>query len=156
MSAASPRLSPLARAMVVLGVAVVVMGALLFFFGAGAELSVPHDVTFVVRVDHLDKVVAAQIRPGDPLYTDFAGMYIGRVKSVVVQPAPRAVPDSQGALHKDPDPVQVRADVTIEGVGREGKNIVALTNQVIQAGMQFSVISDRYFVRGQVVTVDVR
>ena len=155
MTEDAPGPSRLARVLIGLGIAVVLIGAALVFFGVGAQLSQAKEVTFTVRSDQVRKVVADQVKVGDPVYTDFAGMYVGRVSKVIVGPDPRSVPDKNGNLHAVPDPIRVMTDITVTAPGREGDGIVALANQVIQAGTQFSVVSDRWVVKGTVIKLDV-
>jgi hypothetical protein len=151
----APRMSPTVKVLIGLGIAVVVVGALLIFFGVGAELSKPKEVTFTVRSDQVRKVISDQVKVGDPVFTDFGGMYIGRVSKVEITQDMRSVPDAQGRLHATADPLRVQTDITVTAPGREGDGIVALSNQVIQAGTQFSVISDKYVIKGSVVQLSV-
>jgi hypothetical protein len=156
MTDAAPRRSLLVTVIIGLGIAVVVAGIALVFFGVGAQLTKPRVITFTVQAEQLRPQVAEQIKVGDELYTDFAGSPIGRVTKVVLTPDLKAVPDAQGSLHAAPDPVRDRVAVTIEGTGREANGIVALSSQILQVGMFFTMVSNRYLVRGQVVAIGVR
>ncbi len=143
-------------AILILLVACVALGAGLVFFGVGAQLSAPKTVTVLVQADDVRPVIADQVKAGDPIYTDFAGMYVGRVTKVQQTRDEKAVPDAAGNLHVATDPLHVQLNVTVEGPGREGDGIIAMSSQVLQAGSSFSIISDRYFIRGTVLEIHAR
>lgn len=150
------RRDPLKTALFVTAAAVVVGGLLLGFFGVGAELAQPKTIIVTVRNKGVDPTVAGQIKVGDRVYTDTAGMEIGRVIKVEGAPQPLAVPDENGTLHLHGDPLQWQVDTTIEARGRQGNGLVVLDNQVIQSGQFMNLISQRYYLSGSVVDVDVR
>lgn len=145
----------LARTALILGAVVLLGGLALGFFGVGAEMSQPRTVTMVVRVERLPPEIAPQIKVGDPVYTDMAGVEIGRVTKVVVVPQPDIVTDAQGRVHVTDDDLRRRVDVTVEGTGREGGGLIVINAQVVQAGRDNYLISDRYFLQGRIVSVDV-
>ncbi len=141
---------------VILVVACLALGAGLVFFGVGAKLSQPKVVSVIIQADDVRPVIAVQVKAGDPIYTDVAGMYVGRITAVKAARNEKAVPDAAGNLHAAQDPLHVELNVTIEGPGREGNGIVAMSSQVLQAGSPFSIISDRYMIRGTVLEIHVR
>ena len=150
------RRNPLLLAFGVLAAVVVVGGLLLGFFGVGAELAKPKTVLITIRNKNVEPEVARQIKAGDPLFTDTAGMQIGRVVKTVAVPQPATVGDSKGVLHLDADPLVMQVDTTIEAAGREGNGLVVLDTQVVQAGQFLNLISKRYYLSGAVVSIDVR
>lgn len=156
MSDGADTRNPRLIAFAVLGVLVVVGGLGLAFFGVGSELSESRDVMLTVKATELENAVAEMVAVGDPVFTDAGGMQVGEISEVEVSPFIMPVPDYEGVLHPAEDPTQSEVIVTIEARGREGDGIVAIDNQVIQAGMQFNVITNRYVLRGTVVGVDVR
>jgi hypothetical protein len=156
MDSDSRRRNPLVLAFLVTAAVVVVGGLALGFFGIGAELAQPKTVLITIRNEKIEPEIASQIKVGDPLYTDTAGMEVGKVVSVKVIPQPTTVGDAQGKLHVDADPTSVQIDTTVEARGREGNGLVVLDTQVVQAGQSLNLISKRYYLSGTVVSVDVR
>lgn len=140
----------------VLGALVVIGGLGLGLMGIGAELQQERQVVLTVRAIELAPEVAAVPAVGDPVFTDPAGMLVGEVVSVESGPYVTAVPDAQGALHRGEDPVLMQVDIVLEASGRMGEGIVTIGNEVVQAGQTFNVISREYYLRGTVVSVDVR
>ncbi len=142
--------------LVALGTLVVVMGVALALSGVGAEMAVDRRLSIVVRAEDLEQEVAELVAPGDPIFTDAGGMRVGEITEVSMGPDIEAVPDAEGGLNAAEDPTAFSVEVTIEAEGREGDGIVALHNEVIQAGKTFNLISREYYLRGTVVSVDVR
>ncbi len=132
------------------------IAATLAFFGVGAELSEERTIILSVRVADLQHQVAEQLKVGDTVFADAAGMPIGEIIEVQVSPVIRATADAQGEFHEAEDPTVDQAIVTIEAVGRQGDGIVALHNQVIQSGQSFDVVTKALFMRGTVLSVEVR
>lgn len=133
-----------------------VIAAGLYFFGVGAELSQERTVVVTVRVSGLPRAVSEQITADETVFADPGGMAIGEITDVLVEPGERSAADARGELHAAQDPVQDQATITIEARGREGDGIVALHNQVLQGGQTFNVVTKKLFLRGTVLTVDVR
>lgn len=150
------RRNPLVLAFVATAAVVVVGGLGLGFFGIGAELAQPKTVRITIRNEKIEPDIASQIKVGDAIYTDTAGTEVGRIVAVRIQPQPTSVPDRQGNLHLDRDPISVQVDTTVEARGREGNGLVVLDTQVVQAGQTLNLISKRYYLSGTVVSVDVR
>ncbi len=148
--------NPLLLVLGVLGAIVVLGGLGLGFFGIGAELAQPRTLRVTVRAKNLEKVIAQQVKAGDPIFTDTAGIEIGRIVSAVATPQPQPVPDSKGKLHLDPDPVNWQVDATVEAHGRVGNGLVVLDTQVVQSGQTLNLISKKYYLSGVVVSIDVR
>lgn len=132
------------------------LAAALAFFGVGAELSEERTVVLSVRVPDLQHRVSEQLKVGDTVFADAAGMPIGEITDVRVGPVVRATADAKGTLHAAEDPIVDEALITIEAVGRQGDGIVALHNQVIQSGQSFNVVTKELFMRGTVLGVEVR
>lgn len=151
-----PRRDARVVALVVLLLLAAAIAAGLYFFGVGAELSQERTVIVNVRVTGLSTEVASQITDNETVFADPGGMAIGEITEVVVEPGERSVADAQGRLHAAQDPTQDQATITIEAKGREGDGIVALHNQVLQGGQTFNVVTKKLFLRGTVLTVDVR
>jgi len=143
-------------ALIVLLLAALGLAIALAFFGVGAELSKERTVVLSVRVVDLQHEVSDQLRVGDTVFADAGGMSIGKITDVRVGPVTRAVADSQGGLQASADPTLDEAIVVIEAVGRQGDGIVALHNQVIQSGQSFDVVTKSLFMRGTVLSVEVR
>jgi hypothetical protein len=148
--------NPLLLAFGILAAMVVVGGLLLGFFGVGAELARSKTVLVTIRNKSVATEVARQIKVGDPVFTDTAGIQIGSVVKVVSIPQPRVIGDSAGKLHLDADPLTMQVDTTIEARGREGNGLVLLDTQVVQSGQFLNLISKRYYLSGNVVSIDVR
>jgi hypothetical protein len=142
--------------LVILLVLAAMIAAGLYFFGIGAELSRERTVVMTVRVSSLPHEVSSQIESGETVFADPGGMVIGEITDVVVEPVERTAQDARGRLHPASDPVMDQATITIEARGREGDGIVALHNQVVQGGQTFNVVTRKLFLRGTVLTVDVR
>jgi hypothetical protein len=140
----------------ILGAVVLLGGLGLGFFGFGAEMFQPKTVTVVLRIENVLPEIASQIKVGDPAYNDIAGAEIGRITKVRSVPQPEIIGDAQGRVHVIEDPLRRRVEVTVEGVGREGGGLVAISSQVVQAGRDTTLISDRYYVQAKVVAVDAR
>lgn len=150
------RRSPLLTVFAVLGVVVVLGGMALAFFGVGAELAKPRDVTFKTRIKVADRRIAELPKPGDPVFTDTAGMRIGEIVSTEVTRAAMPVGDKFGNVHLNADPMNWQLEVTIKATGRIGNGMVLLDTQVLQVGQGFSVISQRYYLpNALVVSIDV-
>jgi Domain of unknown function (DUF4330) len=145
------RRNPLVIALVVLGIVVVVAGIGLVYFGIGAELDKPKTVTFVARIKVPDKRIADFVKPGDPVYTDTAGMQVGEVESVDVTHAVVAMPDKFGQSHLAVDPVNWQIETKIKARGRVGNGLVLLDTQVLQVGQLFSIISQKYYLPNALV-----
>lgn len=152
----TPRRDARVVTLVILLVLAALIAAGLYFFGVGAELSRERTVVMTVRVSSLPREVSAQIESGQTVFADPGGMVIGEITDIVVEPIERTAPDAQGRLLPAADPVQDQATITIEARGREGDGIIALHNQVIQGGQTFNVVTRKLFLRGTVLTVDVR
>ncbi len=150
------RRNPLMLAFAITATVVVVGGLALGFFGIGAELAQPKTVRITIRNRNIEREIAEQVKVGDALFTDTAGLEIGRVVGVKVVAQPTAVPDAQGRLHLDADPTSVQLDTVVEARGREGNGLVVLDTQVVQAGQFINLISKRYYLSGTVVSLDVR
>lgn len=151
-----PRRDARVVTLVVLLLLAAVIAAGLYFFGVGAELSQERTVVVTVRVSGLPRAVSEQITADETVFADPGGMAIGEITDVLVEPGERSAADAQGELHAAQDPVQDQATITIEARGREGDGIVALHNQVLQGGQTFNVVTKKLFLRGTVLTVDVR
>lgn len=156
MSDGAPARNPRLLTFAILGLLVLVLGFGLGFFGVGSELSESREVVIMVKAIELETPVAEMVAKGDSVFTDAGGMKVGEITDVSVSPFVMPVPDYEGVLHPAEDPTQSEVLVEITARGREGNGIVAVDNQVVQAGMQFNVITNRYVLRGTVVGVDVR
>lgn len=141
---------------IALAVIVVFGGVALVFLGTGAELAEEREVFLKVEVTELREDIADQIQVGDPVFTDAGGMLVGEIVEVEVAKSREAVPDAEGQLIDASNPIEWTAIVVIEAAGREGQGIVAIDNEVVQAGRPFNVISRKYYLPGTVVSVDVR
>lgn len=150
------RRNPVLLALALTGAVAIVGGLALGFLGVGAQLAQRRTVVLRVRTVPLEKAIADQIRVGDTLYTDTAGVPVGRIVSLVETRVPVVVSDARGGLHLDADPIDWQVEADIEGAGREGNGLVALDTQVVQAGESFNIISKSYYIGSQVVNVDVR
>ncbi len=147
-----PRLIALVATLLV----ALVLGGGLAFFGIGAELSQERLVVIRVRVADLRPEVAEQISVGQTVYADPGGMAVGTITDAQVGPLVRGVPDAQGNLLEVEDPILDEATITIQAKGREGDGIVAIDNQVVQGGQTFNVVTKTTFLRGTVLSVEVR
>lgn len=146
----------LARLALALAVVVVAGGLGLVFFGYGAELTTPRQVTIHLGFDGIRPEMAGVIHVGDPVYGDLAGVELGRVAAVDVVEQPVIVADTAGALHVDKDPTRRRVDVTVTGPGRVGSGVIILGSQAVQAGKGMPLISDRYNFIAKILSVDAR
>jgi len=146
--------NPLVAVFIGLIVVVAVGGLLLALTGVGAELSESRELRLTIYAVELLPEVAAMVEVGDPVYTDPGGMEVGEIVDVTRGPSIMPVPDFQGTIHAAEDPTQDEVSVVIAARGREGNGIVAIDNQVIQAGMQFNVVTDRYVLKGVVTGVE--
>ena len=133
---------------------VILGGAALFLTGIGADLSESKDVRLTLHAKELEPEVAAMVKVGDPVFTDPGGMIVGEIVDVEVGATIVPVPDSQGNLLAAEDPTQDAVTVVIAATGREGNGIVAIDNQVVQAGTQFTLVSRDYTLRGVLTGVD--
>jgi hypothetical protein len=156
VTAPDPRRRTRLALIIALAAAVVLGGLALVFLGIGAELDEERDVFLKVEVTELREDIAEQIRVGDPVFTDAGGMLVGEIVEVDVAPSREAVPDAEGRLNDAENPVEWTAIVVIQATGREGAGIVAIDNEVVQAGRPYNVISRSYYLPGTVVNVDVR
>lgn len=143
-------------ALAVLGGLVVLGGLALVLFGVGAELQEEREVLLTVFATELTEEVAAVPAIGDPVFTDPAGMVVGEIIEVEAGPYVIPVADSEGQLHRREDPTRWQVTVVVKATGREGEGIVSIGNEVVQAGRTFNLISRGYYLRGTVVSVDVR
>lgn len=139
----------------VLAVVTAVGGAALVFVGFGADMSDVRSVTVTLRRDLVPPETAAEMRVGDPIYTDIAGSEIGRVVAVEATAQPILVTDAQGNVHLAGDPRYRQVTMTIRGPGRTGDGLVAIGSQVIQVGRGIMTISKRYNVILTVVSFSV-
>lgn len=136
---------------------VTIVGAVAFvLFGVNAGLSEWHDVSMTVVVPGVHPDVATQVQAGDTIYTDPAAMYVGTVEQVDVAPMMKSSPDREGVLRLSEDPLVREVTVVIGTEGRETEELIAIGNQVVQVGQQFSVIGKVYNLRGQITRIDVR
>lgn len=147
-----PRMIALAALLLV----AVVLGVTVVSTGPGADLSETTTVTITVRVLDVPKIVSGQIAAGDSVSVDPAGMGIGTVTDVSVGPQYRSVSDASGQLQSSPDPNSDEVIVTIESEGRQGGGVIAIENQVVQAGQTFDIITPHVYLRGQILTVEAR
>ncbi len=136
--------------------ALVLTGGLLLFFGVGAESDNEQTVRLTVQVAGLLPPVAQAVEVGDPVYTDPAGVPIGRIVEVSAGPQVDSVPDAKGNLHARENPVTWQVKAVVEADGRSGPGYIAFHNEVVQVGQSYSLISKEYYIRGIVVSLDVR
>jgi hypothetical protein len=148
--------SALKRAILITTGLVIVASVCIALFGAGAQLTRTRSVTVVVRLWQLPPEVASQIHVGDPAFTDVARVLIGTITNVRSYPQPEITTDALGRVHVAGDPTTRRVDVTIAGTGRVGDGLVIVHTQAMLAGRPFSLLSDRYYLAGTLVSVDVR
>lgn len=141
-------------AFVITGVVLLVGGFLLSFFGVGAELGREVPVEVTVRAIDLPRESLGRVSVGDPVYTEPAGVYIGRVTRVVEGPMIEATPDASGTLQPAANPVKAQMDVTILATGRKSASMTAVGSQVVSIGQRFAVYTPSTFVEG--IAVDVR
>jgi len=150
------RRDPRLIALAVFG-ALAVIGALaLGFFGVGSQLAEERTIMLTVHVPDIQEEVARTVEVGDPVFTDAGGMLIGEVVEVEAGPDVISVSDAQGRLHARENPVRWQVKAVVQTTGRQSDDIVAIDNQVVQAGSFFALISRDYYLKGTVVSVDVR
>ncbi|MDY0341359.1 MAG: DUF4330 family protein [Coriobacteriia bacterium] len=135
-----------------------IAGGLLLFIGAGTGTGSGNEQTvrLTVQVSGLLPVVAQAVEVGDPIYTDPAGASVGSVVEVSAGPQMDSVRDSEGNLHARENPTLWQVEVVVEADGRETADYVAFHNEVVQVGQSYSLISKEYYIRGVVVSLDVR
>ncbi len=150
------RQDPRLTALVVLAVLAVGGGLALGFLGVGSQLAEQRTVNVTVLVPDIQEEAARTVKVGDSIFTDAGGMEIGTVIEVDAGPDIISVADAQGELHARENPVRWRVRAVIETTGRQSEDIVAIDNQVVQAGSFFALISRDYYLKGTVVSVDVR
>ena len=136
--------------------ALVLAGGLLLFFGVGAESGNEQTVRLTVQVTGLLPPVAQAVEVGDPIYTDPAGAPIGSVVEVSAGPQVDSVRDADGNLHARENPTTWQVRAVVEADGRSGPGYIAFHNEVVQVGQSYSLISKEYYIRGVVVSLDVR
>jgi hypothetical protein len=144
------------RAFIATGVALVVGGFLLSYLGVGADLGREQPVQVTVRAVDMPRESLGRVKVGDPVYTEPAGLYIGRVTKVVEGPMVEATPDASGALHAAPNPVKGQMDVTISATGRRSSTMTAVGSQVVSIGQRFAVYTPSTFIEGIAVDVSFR
>lgn len=154
MTEATRKRDPKTVAFLLLLAAVVVGGMALFFTGVGADLSEPREVRLTFYAKELEHEVAEMVKVGDPVFSDPGGMLVGEIVDVELEPTIMPVPDCEGGLHAAADPTQDAVTVVIAAQGREGNGIVAIDNQVVQAGTQFTLVSTEYVLKGVLTSVD--
>ena len=154
MPDAAQQRDPRLIAFLVLVAVVIAGGAALFLTGVGADLSESKDVRLTLYAKELEPEVAAKVAVGDQVFTDPGGMVVGEIVEVVVEPTIEAVPDFEGNLNAAEDPTLDAVRVVIAATGREGNGIVAIDNQVVQAGTQFTLVSRDYVLRGVLTGVE--
>lgn len=147
---------PWAIGFAVCAVALLLGGFLLTFTGVGAELGQERTVIVTVRAVGLPLESLGRVKVGDPLYSEPAGIYIGRVIKVVEGPMIDAQPDASGILRATRNPVKGQMDVTISTTGRRGKDVTAVGTQVTSIGQRFAVYTPSTFIDGTAVSIDVR
>ncbi len=140
----------------VLAILALAGGLALGFFGVGSELAEERTVHLGVLITEIPEEVAREVRVGDQVFTDPGGMVVGEVIEVDAGPWVVTVPDAEGQLHGREDPTMWQVKAVIEATGRQSEDIVAIDNQVVQAGQFYSLISRDYYIKGIVVSVDVR
>jgi hypothetical protein len=142
---------------VVVLIVVTVVGAIAFMlFGVSTGLSEWRDVRMTVVVPAVNPDVAEHVAVGDRVYTDPAAMYVGTIDEVSVEPMLKSSPDNQGMLQVSEDPLTREVTIVISTDGRESDEIIAIGNQVVQVGGQFTVVTKEYQLRGQITRIDVR
>jgi len=146
--------NPLVVAFVSLVIIVVAGGLALGLAGVGAQLSESRDLRVTIYSDDLPPAVAAMVRVGDPVFTDPGGMVVGEIVDVEIGPTVEPVPDFAGRLQAAENPVKDAVTIVVAAQGREGEGVVAIDNQVIQAGMGFNVVTNRYMLKGVVTGVE--
>lgn len=156
MTTTGPGRGRLVTIAIALAVVVVAGGLGLAFFGYGAEVTTPRVVSMRLGVDGVRPEIAALVKVGDPAYSDLAGVELGRVTAVKVEDQPVVVGDAKGVVHAASDPTHRRIDVTVTGSGRVGTGLIIIGAQVIQAGKNMPLVSDRYSLSAKVLSVDVR
>lgn len=152
----SRRRDPRVAALIAFLASALVLGAVLAFFGVGAELSQVRTVVIEVRITDIPHEVSAQIVSNETVYADPGGMPVGTITDVQVGPLVRDTPDAQGNLVAALDPTADQAVITVEARGREGDGVVAIDNQVVQGGQTFNIVTKKLFLRGTVLSVEVR
>ncbi len=145
----------LETAFIVLGVIVIAVALLFAFTGIGAKLGKKRQITVTVRVQGVFPEVAEQIKAGETIYVEPAGLQIGKIESVSVFPTQKAVRDWQGGLKVAESPLEDDVDVKIVGTGREGDNAVAFENRVVQVGDDFIFSTGLVRAEGTVLKIDV-
>ncbi|MBN2839525.1 MAG: DUF4330 domain-containing protein [Coriobacteriia bacterium] len=149
------RRDPRLTAIAVLAVLVIAGGLALGFFGVGSQLAEEKTVRLGVLVTEIPEEVAREVQVGDQVFTDPGGMIVGEVVEVEAGPWLVTVPDAEGQLHGRQDPTMWQVKAVIEATGRQSEDIVAIDNEVVQAGQYYSLISRDYYIKGIVVSVDV-
>ena len=154
--APAARRDPWRTGFAVAGVLLLVGGFLLSYLGVGADLGREHPVLVTVRAIDLPRESLGRVKVGDPIYTEPAGMLIGRVVKVVEGPMVEATPDASGSLHPAQNPVKGQMQVTISSTGRQGEGVTAVGSQVVSIGQRFAVYTPSTFIEGIAIDVQVR
>jgi len=152
----TPARDRLKLAFIVSLVVVILMGLVLMYLGVGTGLGTERTVIVKVRAIDIANEAAKQVKAGEALYTEPAGMRIGTITDVKVRQRQIAVADATGTLEAADDPTMSQVDLTIEAKGRLAGGVVVLGNQVVSVSQRFQVYTDRSFFDAVVVNVDVR
>ncbi len=149
------RRDPRLIAFAALAVLTIVGGLALGFLGVGAQLAEERDVRLTLLVTEIPPEVAQKVQVGDPVFTDPGGMRIGEIVEVEAGPDLLDVPDAEGNIYAREHPILWRVRAVVEAPGRMSDEIVAIDNEVVQAGQFFALISKSYYLHGMVIDVDV-
>lgn len=149
------RRDPRLIALAVLAALTVAGGLALGFFGVGAQLAEERDIRLTLLVTEIPPEVAQKVQVGDSVFTDPGGMRIGEIVEVEAGPDLLEVPDASGNVHAREHPILWRVRAVVEAPGRMSDEIVAIDNEVVQAGQFYALISHSYYLHGMVVDVDV-
>lgn len=134
-------------------VVLTILGVLLVNWRAASGQKAAGPVNVVFLSQKVLPAVATSIRKGDPVVVAPGGMRVGIVRRVVVTPHKEVTASADGRLVLARDPYYMDVEITFVGEGRVSPTLVALKNQIVQAGMPFTLVSADYSVTGQIVAV---
>lgn len=134
---------------------VVIIGALILNHRASSPFEQIKTVEYTFRSDRLHPDMVHLIKKGQKIVNSPGGQNIGKIHSFEIRPHLDTVITRNGDIKKANDPFYKNAFIKVRAKGYANEDLVALHNEVIQAGASYKLNTALYVLDGKILSIDI-
>lgn len=138
-----------------LSAAILIAGIFILNQRAESPFEKINTVEFTFKTDRLDPKMAALVKEGQKVLNSPGGQVIGNISSFEIQPHSDSVTAGDGTIKRASDPYYKNVLINVRAKGYANDDLVALHNEVIQAGTTYKLNTSIYVFDGKITSIEI-